>query len=86
MAITAARRRRGHHFPKNEEVTTVFGSRRIRVTALVAVLVGVAGLSYMLTKAAAPAAADQPAAPGALVEFTPDGKLNRASLAHYASA
>jgi hypothetical protein len=46
------------------------------VTAIVAVLIGVAGLSYMLAKTVAPAAAP-PAAQAALVEFTPDGKLKQ---------
>jgi hypothetical protein len=47
------------------------------VTAIVAVLVAIAGLSYMLVRAVAPAAAEPPAAPAALVEFTPDGKLKQ---------
>ena len=53
------------------------GLNRMRVTALVAVLVGIGGLSYMLTRAAAPAAALTPDAPAAPVEFTPDGKLKQ---------
>ena len=52
------------------------GSSRTGVLAIVAVLVGIAGLSYLLSRAVAPAAA-QPAAKGALVEFTSDGKLKQ---------
>jgi hypothetical protein len=42
------------------------------MTAGIAVLFGIAGLSYMLAGAAPP-----PGGPTALVEFTPDGKLKR---------
>ena len=52
------------------------GSSRTGVIAIVAVLFGIAGLSYLLARAGAPAAA-QPAAKGALVEFTSDGKLKQ---------
>ena len=52
------------------------GSSRRGVLAMVAVLVGIAGLSYLLSRAVAPAVA-QPAAKGALVEFTSDGKLKQ---------
>jgi hypothetical protein len=52
-------------------------SSRKRVTVLVAVLVGIAGLSFMLAKAGAPIAAAEPAAGGVLVEFTADGKLKQ---------
>ena len=55
------------------------GSSRKSVTALVAVLVGIAGLSFILAKAGAPIAAAEPAAGGALVEFTSDGKLKQPS-------
>ena len=55
----------------------MFGSRRMISTAIVAVLVGIAGLSYMLVKAVVPAAAASPDAKAALVEFTPDGKLKQ---------
>jgi hypothetical protein len=55
----------------------MFGSKRTGVTAIVAVLVGIAGLSYILAKAVALAAAEPPAAPAALLEFTPDGKLKQ---------
>ena len=54
----------------------MFGSRRSGVTAGVAVLVGIAGLSYVL----AGAAHDRHRAPDgreAEVEFTPDGKLKK---------
>ncbi len=50
----------------------MLGSYRSSVTAGVAVLVGLAGLTYVLAGAAAP-----PAGPAALVEFTPDGKLKK---------
>jgi hypothetical protein len=55
----------------------MFGSKRMGVTATVAILVGIAGLSYMLATAAAPTAAETPDAPATLVEFTPDGKLKQ---------
>ena len=47
-------------------------SSRTRVTALAAVLAGIAGLSYVLAASAAP-----PGGTTAAVEFTPDGKLKR---------
>ncbi len=50
----------------------MFGSYRSQVTAGVAVLVGIAGLSYVLAREAAP-----PDGPATLVEFTPDGKLKK---------
>ena len=49
---------------------------RTHVTPIVAGLVGITGLSCMLAREGAPAAA-QPAAKGALVEFTSDGKLKQ---------
>ena len=52
-------------------------AKRLGATAIVAILVGIAGLSYMLTKAAAPAAAETPDAKAAPVEFTADGKLKQ---------
>jgi cytochrome c553 len=55
----------------------MLGSNAKSITVIIAVLVGIAGLSYMLTRAAAPAAAETPDAPAALVEFTPDGKLKQ---------
>jgi len=54
----------------------MLGSSR-SVTAIVAALVGIAGLSYMLVKAVVPAAAVSPDAKAALVEFAPDGKLKQ---------
>jgi hypothetical protein len=53
----------------------MLGSFRSNVTAGIAVLAGIAGLSYVLAASAAP-----PAPPGgttAAVEFTPDGKLKK---------
>ena len=50
----------------------MFGSRRMISTAIVAVLVGIAGLSYVLAAPAAP-----PGGTTAAVEFTPDGKMKR---------
>jgi hypothetical protein len=47
------------------------------VIAGVAVLVGITGLSYLLVRVAAPAAAAPPAAGAAVVEFTADGKLKQ---------
>ena len=47
------------------------------VTAIVAILIGIAGLSYLVTRAAAPAAAETTSAPAAMVEFTADGKLKQ---------
>src|SRR5215468_4699784 len=55
----------------------MLGSSRKGVTAIVAALVGIAGLSYMLVKAVVPAAVASPDAKAALVEFTPDGKLKQ---------
>ena len=55
----------------------MFGSNRSGVIAGVAVLAGIAGLSYLLVRVAAPAAAAPPAAGAAVVEFTPDGKLKQ---------
>jgi hypothetical protein len=55
----------------------MLGLSRTGVTAMAAVLVGVAGLSYMLAKAGPPMAVAEPPARRALVEFTPDGKLKQ---------
>lgn len=55
----------------------MLGSSQKSVTAMVAVLVGIAGLSFMLAKTGAPTAAAEPAAGRALVEFTSDGKLKQ---------
>ena len=50
----------------------MLGAHQSRVTAGVAVLIGIAGLSFVLAGAAEPQAGQAP-----LVEFTPDGKLKR---------
>ena len=50
----------------------MLGSFRSNVTVGIAVLVGIAGLSYVLAASAAP-----PGGTTAAVEFTPDGKLKR---------
>jgi len=50
----------------------MLGSFRSNVTAGIAVLVGIAGLSYVLAASAAP-----PGGTTAAVEFTPDGKLKK---------
>jgi len=55
----------------------MFGSRRMSSTAIVAVLVGIAGLFYMLATAVAPTVAAVPGGSAALVEFTADGKLKQ---------
>ena len=55
----------------------MFGSRRMISTAIVAFLVGIAGLSYMLATAVAPTVAAVPGGSAALVEFTADGKLKQ---------
>jgi hypothetical protein len=47
------------------------------VAAGIAVVVGIAGLSYVLNGAAVPPASAQSKAPAALVEFTADGKLKQ---------
>ena len=48
------------------------GSNRAGVTAGLAALIGIAGLTYTLAGAAAP-----PDGPASVVEFTPDGKLKQ---------
>ena len=53
------------------------GSSRTSMTTMVTVLVGIAGLIFILARAGAPIAGAEPAARGAVVEFTPDGKLKR---------
>src|SRR5262245_55159471 len=55
----------------------MFGSRRMSVTAIIAVLVGIAGLSYVLTGVAVPRASAEDKAKAAMVEFTADGKLKQ---------
>jgi hypothetical protein len=57
--------------------STMLRSSRTRVTALAAVLAGIAGLSYMLARSVAPATAASPDAQVAPVEFTADGKLKQ---------
>src|SRR5689334_22736311 len=59
----------------NRRGTSTLGSSGKCVTAMVAVLVGIAGLFFMLATAGAPIAIAEPDATKALVEFTPDGKL-----------
>jgi hypothetical protein len=55
----------------------MLGSRWMSVTAIVAVLVGIAGLFYGLARPLAPAAAAADSVSAAPVEFTSDGKLKR---------
>jgi hypothetical protein len=55
----------------------MLGSKRMGVSSIIAILVGIAGVFYLLTRAAAPAAAETPDAPATFVEFTPDGKLKQ---------
>jgi hypothetical protein len=55
----------------------VVGSRRMSVTAIIAVLVGIAGLSYVLTGVRVPSASAEDKAKGAPVEFTADGELKQ---------
>jgi Cytochrome P460 len=53
------------------------GSSRTSMTTMVTVLVGIAGLIFILARAGAPIAGAEPAARGAVVEFTADGKLKQ---------
>ena len=55
----------------------MLGSKLSGVTAGVAVLVGIAGLFYVLAKAVAPTVAAPPEGRAATVEFTRDGKLKQ---------
>ena len=55
----------------------MFRPNRTRVTAGIAVVAVIAGLSYVLTGAAVPPASAQPKAAAAPVEFTADGKLKQ---------
>src|SRR5262250_969323 len=57
--------------------STMFRLSRTSVIAWTAVLIGIAGLSYVLARIAAPAAAAPPKAGAAPVEFTADGKLKQ---------
>src|SRR3954453_16818040 len=59
-------------FPRKRRGSTMLGSFRWNVTAGIAVLAGIAGLSCLLAASAAP-----PGGTKAVVEFTPDGKLER---------
>src|SRR6516225_6902352 len=57
-------------------------AKRLGAPAIVAILVGIAGLSYVLARAVAPAgaqpaAAQPPKGQAPVVEFTPDGKLKK---------
>ena len=55
----------------------MLGQHRLGVIAGVAVLVGIAGLIFMLARAGAPSEAADPAGRGAFVVFTSDGKLKQ---------
>jgi hypothetical protein len=55
----------------------MLGINKSRVTAGVAVLAGVGGLSYMLARAPAPTRAAPQTARAPLVKFTDDGKLKK---------
>jgi Cytochrome P460 len=55
----------------------MLGSSRKCVTVMVAVLVGIAGLFFMLVEVGAPIAIAEPDAKKAVVEFTADGKLKQ---------
>jgi hypothetical protein len=55
----------------------MFRLNRMSVTAGIAMVAVIAGLSYVLTGATVPPASAQPTAKAAPVEFTPDGKLKQ---------
>ena len=55
---------------------TVLGFNRTGVSAGVVALVGIIGLTYVLTETGAQPLAAKAEAPAALVEFTPDDKLH----------
>jgi hypothetical protein len=55
----------------------MFGSRQESVVTMVAVLVGIAGVSWLLIGTAAPPASAQSNGLAAPVEFTADGKLKQ---------
>src|SRR5207237_1557768 len=61
-----------HLFPRKRRGSTMLGSFRSNVTVGIAVLAGIAGLSYVLAASAAP-----PGGTTAPVEFTADGKLKQ---------
>src|SRR6516165_10100870 len=77
LASRAARGRLASHFLKARGGSTMREANQRGVTAIVAILIGIAGLSYLVTRAAAPAAAETTSAPAAMVEFTADGKLKQ---------
>src|SRR5262249_38550385 len=70
---TTARQR----FPQMRGGSTMLGSKLSGVTAGVAVLVGIAGLFYVLAKGVAPTVAAPLEGRAATVEFTRDGKLKQ---------
>lgn len=55
----------------------MFRPNRTSVTALIAGVAVIAGLSYVVTRAAEPQVSAEGEAPAALVEFTADGKLKQ---------
>jgi cytochrome c553 len=55
----------------------MFRPNRTSVIAGIAVVAGIAGFSYVLTRGAIPPASAQSKAPAAWVEFTADGKLKQ---------
>ena len=55
----------------------MFASSRTGVSAIVVVLVGIAALSFMLSRSLAPVAAQPSKTQAALVKFTADGKLKQ---------
>src|SRR3954447_13510693 len=70
--VTWRRTRAQQLFPWRRRGNTMLGSFRSNVTVCIAVLVGIAGLSYVLAASAAP-----PGGTTAAVEFTPDGRMKR---------
>ena len=71
-SVTGHEWRARHLFPRKRRGNTMLGSFRSNVTVGIAVLVGIAGLSYVLAASAAP-----PGGTTAAVEFTADGKLKQ---------
>jgi hypothetical protein len=55
----------------------MLGQLRLGVITGAAILVGIAGLIFMLVRAGAPSQAAEPSASGAFFEFTAEGKLKR---------
>src|SRR4051795_12912866 len=72
LSRTAGERRAQHRPPRKRRGSTMLGSFRSNVTVGIAVLVGIAGLSYVLAASAAP-----PGGTTAAVECTLDGKMKR---------